>query len=94
MPRTCWTLLGALALLTLPVLIDRAEGQGKPKEVWTDPSDPSLPADFKIQGEYVGEMKDGPSSAARSSPWARDNFRRSYCRAAFRARVGTARPRS
>lgn len=27
----------------------------KTKEVWTDPNDPTLPVDFKIQGEYVGE---------------------------------------
>src|SRR5437867_3116100 len=30
-------------------------GDKKPKEVWTDPADPSLPIDFKLQGEYVGE---------------------------------------
>ena len=28
----------------------------KKKEVWTDASDPSLPADFKFQGEYTGEV--------------------------------------
>lgn len=27
----------------------------KPKEVWTDPADSTLPVDFKIQGEYVGD---------------------------------------
>jgi hypothetical protein len=27
----------------------------KPKEVWTDAADPTLPADFKFQGEYAGE---------------------------------------
>jgi hypothetical protein len=26
---------------------------------WTDPADSSLPADYKIQGEYVGEIKGG-----------------------------------
>jgi hypothetical protein len=25
------------------------------KKVWTDPNDPSLPVDFKLQGEYAGE---------------------------------------
>jgi hypothetical protein len=30
---------------------------GKKKEVWTDPNDPTLPADFKFQGEYVGAVK-------------------------------------
>ncbi len=29
------------------------------KKVWTDVTDPSLPADFKFQGEYVGETKEG-----------------------------------
>src|SRR5687768_989783 len=29
--------------------------QPKEKGVWTDPNDPTLPADFKIQGEYEGE---------------------------------------
>lgn len=31
----------------------------KAAEVWTDPSDPTLPPDFKIQGEYVGEVPRG-----------------------------------
>jgi len=30
----------------------------KPKEVWTDLNDPTLPADFKIQGEYVNDAPD------------------------------------
>jgi CubicO group peptidase (beta-lactamase class C family) len=29
----------------------------KPKEVFTDANDPTMPADFKIQGEYAGEIK-------------------------------------
>jgi hypothetical protein len=29
------------------------------KDVWTDPNDPTLPPDFKIQGEYAGEIKGG-----------------------------------
>lgn len=40
----------ALALLGTTLL-----AQSKAKEVWTDPSDSSLPADFKFQGEYAGE---------------------------------------
>src|SRR6476646_6230284 len=27
----------------------------QPKGIWTDPTDPTLPVDFKIQGEYAGE---------------------------------------
>ncbi len=29
------------------------------REVWTDPNDPTLPADVRIQGEYVGEDPEG-----------------------------------
>ncbi len=35
------------------------------KEVWTDPEDSTLPKDFQIQGEYVGEMKDGKKIGAQ-----------------------------
>jgi len=31
--------------------------QNKAKGLWTDPNDPTLPPDFRIQGEYVGEIK-------------------------------------
>lgn len=31
----------------------------KPKGVWTDPQDPALPIEFKIQGEYAGEIEGG-----------------------------------
>src|SRR5580658_7528519 len=52
----------ALALITglgLAVLTARAQDEKKKvekkKEVWTDASDPTLPADFKFQGEYAGK---------------------------------------
>lgn len=32
-----------------------AQQKDKPKEVWTDSADSTLPLDFKIQGEYVAE---------------------------------------
>ena len=35
-----------------------AQGK-KTKGVWTDPADPTLPPDFKIQGEYAAEIKSG-----------------------------------
>src|SRR6185295_5852801 len=41
------TLLGGLILAAAALL---PQGKG----VWTDPSDASLPPDFKIQGEYAG----------------------------------------
>jgi hypothetical protein len=31
----------------------------KAEDVWTDPADPKLPADFKVQGEYVGSIQGG-----------------------------------
>src|SRR5947209_15421051 len=37
----------------------KKNGKPKAKEVWTDPHDPLLPADYKIQGEYVGAGADG-----------------------------------
>jgi hypothetical protein len=45
--------LAALAaLLVLPALAFDAFAQKK-KEVWTNPADPTLPSDFKFQGEYA-----------------------------------------
>jgi hypothetical protein len=38
---------------------DLAPAQNKTKGVWTDPNDSTLPPDFKIQGEYAGEIKGG-----------------------------------
>ena len=55
-----WTMLGLFAMagffsLTLLEAPAQEKKPPKAKEVWTDPSDPTLPADFKIQGEYVGD---------------------------------------
>jgi len=47
----------SLALAILCMTSDPLSAQDKNKKVWTDPSDTTLPADFKIQGEYVGEAK-------------------------------------
>ena len=43
---------------------------GGPKVVWTDAADPSMPADFKVQGEYVG---DGPGGKIGAQVIALDN---------------------
>ncbi len=43
------------ALLLLAVAGFTYADEPKPKEVTTDPNDPTLPVDFKIQGEYVGK---------------------------------------
>jgi len=47
-------ILGAYLIVSDPSCV---LGQNKTKGVWTDASDPTLPPDFKIQGEYTGEIK-------------------------------------
>ena len=67
MIRTRIVLLGIAALLGVVFLSGPAqtgdkkkEQKGeKKKEVWTDASDPSLPADYKFQGEYGIETSGG-----------------------------------
>jgi hypothetical protein len=44
-----------LCLVAAAGLAAPLAAQPKEKGVWTDPNDPALPADFKIQGEYEGE---------------------------------------
>src|SRR5262245_10365190 len=41
-------------LLALMIAMPLAAADPKEKGVWTDPHDSTLPADFKIQGEYAG----------------------------------------
>src|SRR5271166_6401114 len=48
-----------LGLGLLIAVADLAPAQNKTKGVWTDPKDTTLPPDFKIQGEYAGEIKGG-----------------------------------
>jgi hypothetical protein len=43
-----------LTALAVAASATAQEPKTKPKEVWTDPADPTLPPDFKIQGEYTG----------------------------------------
>src|SRR3954468_19258453 len=43
-----------LSLVAAAGLAPPLAAQPKPKGVWTDPHDPTLPVDFKIQGEYAG----------------------------------------
>lgn len=50
-----WLLLCGL-MFSLSVLgVDAGQKKKQAKEVWTDPQDATLPADFKVQGEYVGD---------------------------------------
>lgn len=49
-------LIRCLCLVAVAGLAAPAAAQPKKETgVWTDPNDPTLPADFKIQGEYEGE---------------------------------------
>jgi hypothetical protein len=41
------------------VLDSNVTAGGSAKGVWTDPKDPTLPPDFKIQGEYTGAVNGG-----------------------------------
>jgi hypothetical protein len=51
---TIWRIALVMILcLGLPGWVVCAADGGK--EVWTDPEDPTLPVDFRIQGEYAGE---------------------------------------
>jgi hypothetical protein len=55
-----------LALAALPDergITDKVKA--KPREVWTSASDPTLPADFKVQGEYVGAIQGGGKVGAQ-----------------------------
>jgi hypothetical protein len=63
MRRHCVLMASLLAFLALsgPTLIVAQTGKEGKKTagVWTDPADPSLPPDFKIQGDYVGSIQGG-----------------------------------
>lgn len=53
-----WTttlLLLAVLVMLMTVFASPTCAQKRSKEVWTDANDATLPADFKYQGEYVGD---------------------------------------
>jgi len=52
-------------LLVAPFAAPLIAGEPKPKEVWTDAADTSIPADFKIQGEFSGEIDGGAKLGAQ-----------------------------
>jgi Domain of Unknown Function (DUF1080) len=49
-------------------------GGPKFKGAWTDPQDKTLPADFKIQGEYVGQFSGGGKLGAQVISLGKDAF--------------------
>lgn len=61
MTRSVWRFLAfSLAVAGLLGVTQSCSAQ-----VWTDPSDATLPADFKIQGEYVGAIDGGDKLGAQ-----------------------------
>ena len=56
--------LGLGANLELGATAQESKGDKK-KDVWTDPQDKTLPASFKLQGEYVGQISGGAKLGAQ-----------------------------
>ena len=54
-----------VAVLALAFFTATTACAQKPKEVWTDAKDETLPVDFKIQGEYVGAIDGGEKLGAQ-----------------------------
>lgn len=60
MPHSVTRVVAGLVLaLVVAVAGPLTAADPKAKGVWTDPADPTLPPDFKVQGEYVGTTADG-----------------------------------
>ncbi|GIT05760.1 MAG: hypothetical protein CM1200mP29_11710 [Verrucomicrobiota bacterium] len=59
------------------------------KGLWTNPADPTIPIDFKIQGEYVGKTSGNTKLGAQVIPlWGEVNFRLCSFPAVCPVRVG------
>ncbi len=54
-----------LALVLAALTAPSSAQEKKTKGVWTDAQDATLPVDFKIQGEYAGEIKDAGKVGAQ-----------------------------
>ena len=59
--RIVMTAIFALAFISAASTPELAplSARGKAKDVWTDSQDPTLPGDFKFQGEYTGAIPGG-----------------------------------
>src|SRR4051794_17023914 len=49
--------VGLSLVLLWAVPAQAQKSKNRAKEVWTDPADPTLPEDFKVQGEYATSSK-------------------------------------
>lgn len=70
----CHSFFTAALILSLSLSQTQAGENKKPKEVWTDPSDPTLPIDFKLQGEYVGTIEGGGKLAGQVIALGKESF--------------------
>ncbi len=50
---------------TTTVVAGSLFAQEKPKGIWTDPADETIPAVFHVQGEYQGELENGQKVGAQ-----------------------------
>src|SRR4051812_38538202 len=57
--RLVWAVALPVAALLVVLSTGAIAQPKKEKGVWSDPADSTLPPDFKVQGEYVGEIKEG-----------------------------------
>jgi hypothetical protein len=51
--------LAALIVLSISLSLEAKE-EKEETAVWANPNDPTIPADFALQGEYIGEIDGGP----------------------------------
>lgn len=78
--------LAAMLGIVLLVCLVAAPGQSgqkkqeTKKEVWTDASDPTLPADFKFQGEYVAEISRDKSIGCQVIALGNGTFQAVLCK--------------
>lgn len=65
-PGNLWRLAAASLLATLCIMMMNTTNAAPPDNpVWTDPGDPTLPPDFRYQGEYTGQRADGTKIGAQ-----------------------------
>lgn len=66
--RRAWrqgTVLGLSCVVLLSAGAGWLPAADKPKQVWTDLQDATLPVEFKFQGEYVGQIEGGDKLACQ-----------------------------
>jgi 3-keto-disaccharide hydrolase len=59
---------------------DKKKVEKKKQEVWTDVKDPTLPIDFKFQGEYVTKLKGGAFLGCQVIALGNGSFQAGVCK--------------